>query len=69
LGDLQAFSHHLREEADRRGSDLIFVDAGDQVDGNGFVDADTSGVKGHAARELLKLVGWDLTTPGNHEVR
>ena len=68
IGDLANFKLHLTAEADRRGVDLLFVDSGDQLDGNGFVDADTSGYKGHAARELLAKVGWDLTTPGNHEV-
>lgn len=46
----------------------MLVDSGDIVDGNGFVDADTSGVKGHMARKVLSKVGLDIATAGNHEV-
>lgn len=68
IADLAAFKEHLTSIADSNGQDLIFVDSGDTVDGNGFVDADTSGVKGRMARRLLAQAGWDITTVGNHEV-
>jgi 2',3'-cyclic-nucleotide 2'-phosphodiesterase (5'-nucleotidase family) len=58
----------MQAKADQLGVDLLLVDSGDVVDGNGFVDADNSGFKGHAARELLKLVEYDIATTGNHEV-
>jgi 2',3'-cyclic-nucleotide 2'-phosphodiesterase (5'-nucleotidase family) len=30
----------MKDEAKRRGVDLLLVDTGDRVDGNGLVDAD-----------------------------
>lgn len=68
IADLADFHSHLSRQADELGVDLLFVDSGDTVDGNGFVDADTSGIKGKAARQLLKQVGYDIVTTGNHEV-
>lgn len=68
VGDLQAFRYHLGRIADDRGVDLLFVDSGDTVDGNGFVDADSSGIKGYRAREILKRLEWNITTTGNHEL-
>ena len=68
LGDLISFKAHLERIADERGVDILTVDSGDTLDGNGFVDADTSGVKGRAARELLANVHYDVATTGNHEL-
>lgn len=68
IADVSSFHEHLSKKADELGVDLLLVDSGDTVDGNGFVDADTSGVKGHMARKLLQQVGYDIATPGNHEV-
>lgn len=68
IADVASFHEHLSSKADDLGVDLLFVDSGDTVDGNGFVDADTSGVKGHMARKVLQQVGYDIATPGNHEV-
>lgn len=68
IADVVSFREHLSEKADQLGVDLLMVDSGDTVDGNGFVDADNSGVKGHMARKLLQQVGYDIATPGNHEV-
>ena len=69
IADVAAFHYHLSKHADQLGVDLLLVDSGDIVDGNGFVDADTSGYKGRAARQILKQVDYDLITMGNHEVR
>jgi 2',3'-cyclic-nucleotide 2'-phosphodiesterase (5'-nucleotidase family) len=68
IADVASFHEHLSNKADELGVDLLLVDSGDTVDGNGFVDADTSGVKGHMARRLLQQVGYDVATAGNHEV-
>lgn len=68
IADVASFHEHLSKKADELGVDLLLVDSGDTVDGNGFVDADTSGVKGHMARKLLQQVGYDIATVGNHEV-
>jgi 2',3'-cyclic-nucleotide 2'-phosphodiesterase (5'-nucleotidase family) len=68
IADVASFREHMQAKADQLGVDLLLVDSGDVVDGNGFVDADNSGFKGHAARELLKLVEYDIATTGNHEV-
>lgn len=59
----------LRAAADERGVDLLLVDSGDIVDGNGSVDPDTSGIAGQAARQLLKQIGYGVVTPSNHEMR
>lgn len=68
IADITSFKIHLQEKANQLGVDLLLVDSGDIVDGNGFVDADTSGVKGHMARKVLSQVGIDIATAGNHEV-
>ena len=65
LADFISFSSHLRNISS---GDFLIVDSGDTLDGNGFVDADISGVKGKRARELLKEVGYDVVTMGNHEL-
>ena len=38
-GDYISFAHHLRQRADDDGSDLLVVDTGDRVEGNGLYDA------------------------------
>lgn len=38
--DLYSFVTRMKEEAIKRGVDLLLVDSGDRVDGNGLVDAD-----------------------------
>jgi 2',3'-cyclic-nucleotide 2'-phosphodiesterase (5'-nucleotidase family) len=45
--DLYSFVTRMKAEARRRGVDLLLVDSGDRVDGNGLVDAEPEGhVKG-----------------------
>ena len=62
FGDLYSFVTRVRElDTDR---DVLLVDSGDTVDGNGLVDADP-GVKGHLAREVIAHMPYDLLTVGN----
>ncbi|KAK9898687.1 Metallo-dependent phosphatase [Cystobasidium minutum MCA 4210] len=68
IADVYSFKEHLCNKARELGVDVLLVDSGDTVDGNGFVDADTSGVKGRMARRILGQIGIDIATTGNHEL-
>ncbi|THY06481.1 hypothetical protein D6D01_09895 [Aureobasidium pullulans] len=65
-GDYISFAHHLRQKADEDGSDLLVVDTGDRVEGNGLYDA--SNPKGHYTFDVFKHQKIDIITPGNHEL-
>ncbi|THW50966.1 hypothetical protein D6D21_01618 [Aureobasidium pullulans] len=65
-GDYISFTHHLRQKADEDGSDLLVVDTGDRVEGNGLYDA--SNPKGHYTFDVFKHQKIDIITPGNHEL-
>ncbi|THX79241.1 hypothetical protein D6D05_05028 [Aureobasidium pullulans] len=65
-GDYISFAHHLRQRADEDGSDLLVVDTGDRVEGNGLYDA--SNPKGHYTFDVFKHQKIDIITPGNHEL-
>ncbi|GAA5864272.1 hypothetical protein JCM8547_001314 [Rhodosporidiobolus lusitaniae] len=68
-GDLYSFVQRLKEEARRRGVDLLLVDSGDRVDGNGLVDAEPpEHPKGYAALNIFSSMPYDLVTTGNHEL-
>ncbi|GAA6010992.1 hypothetical protein JCM11491_005900 [Sporobolomyces phaffii] len=68
-GDLYSFVAKLKDEARRRGVDLLLVDSGDRVDGNGLVDAEPSPhPKGYTALSLFSEMPYDLVTTGNHEL-
>ncbi|GAA5876516.1 hypothetical protein JCM16303_003565 [Sporobolomyces ruberrimus] len=68
-GDLYSFVVRLKAEARRRGVDLLLVDSGDRVDGNGLVDAEPSAhPKGYTALSLFAEMPYDLVTTGNHEL-
>ncbi|POY76504.1 calcineurin family phosphoesterase [Rhodotorula taiwanensis] len=66
-GDFYSFTHRMKQEARRRGVDLLLVDSGDRVDGNGLVDADPH-VKGSTALDLFSQIPYDVVTTGNHEL-
>lgn len=53
----------LRDELKRRGADVIIVDSGDYIQGSKEVSA----TKGRNAITMMNVVGYDLTTLGNHE--
>ena len=65
-GDYISFAHHLRERADSDGSDLLLVDTGDRVEGNGLYDA--SDPKGKYALDIVAQQRMDVVTVGNHEL-
>ncbi|GAA5849619.1 hypothetical protein JCM5353_004409 [Sporobolomyces roseus] len=68
-GDLYSFVSRMKDEARRRGVDLLLVDSGDRVDGNGLVDAEPSShPKGYTALSLFAQMPYDLVTTGNHEL-
>ncbi|GAA6039301.1 hypothetical protein JCM8097_003252 [Rhodosporidiobolus ruineniae] len=68
-GDLYSFVSRMKDEARRRGVDLLLVDSGDRVDGNGLVDAEPSEhPKGYTALDIFSQMPYDVVTTGNHEL-
>lgn len=65
-GDYISFSHHLRNEADRQGSDLLLIDTGDRIEGNGLYDASTP--KGLFQYDIYAEQDVDVLCTGNHEL-
>ncbi|KAK5118106.1 hypothetical protein LTR62_004153 [Meristemomyces frigidus] len=65
-GDYISFARHLRQRADDDGADLLLVDTGDRVDGNGLYDA--SDPKGKYTFDILKHQHIHVMTSGNHEL-
>ncbi|KAF3768699.1 hypothetical protein M406DRAFT_273164 [Cryphonectria parasitica EP155] len=65
-GDYVSFAHHMRREADDRGVDLLLVDTGDRVEGNGLYDASTP--KGKHTYDIFKQQDIDIICTGNHEL-
>lgn len=56
----------MREIADSRGQDLLIIDTGDRVEGNGLYDS--SEPKGLYTSEILRQQQIDVLSPGNHEL-
>ncbi|KAF4122875.1 ser Thr protein phosphatase family [Geosmithia morbida] len=65
-GDYISFSHHMRNKADSRGSDLLIIDTGDRVEGNGLYDA--SSPKGLFQYGIYAEQDVDILCTGNHEL-
>lgn len=65
-GDYISFAQHMRKEADERGVDLLLVDTGDRVEGNGLYDA--SSPKGQYTYDIFKEQDVDIICTGNHEL-
>ncbi|KAI9692046.1 MAG: hypothetical protein M1820_009581 [Bogoriella megaspora] len=65
-GDYVSFAQHLRDKADADGTDIIVVDTGDRVEGNGIYDA--SNPKGKYTFDILKQQDIDVICSGNHEL-
>lgn len=65
-GDYVSFAHHMRNKADERGVDLLVVDTGDRVEGNGLYDA--SRPKGQYTYDIFKEQDVDIICTGNHEL-
>lgn len=65
-GDYVSFTHHMRKKADEQGVDLLLVDTGDRVEGNGLYDA--SSPKGQYTYDIFKEQDIDIICTGNHEL-
>ncbi|KAG0158721.1 hypothetical protein PDIDSM_6240 [Penicillium digitatum] len=65
-GDYVSFTTHMREKAEAQGQDLLVIDTGDRVEGNGLYDS--SEPKGIYLSDILQHLHIDLLTSGNHEL-
>ncbi len=65
-GDYISLTQRLKEKADREGKDLLVVDTGDRVEGNGLYDASTP--KGDYTSEIIRQQSIDIICTGNHEL-
>ncbi|KUI54269.1 hypothetical protein VP1G_01534 [Cytospora mali] len=65
-GDYVSFAHHMRARADEQGVDLLLVDTGDRVEGNGLYDA--SQPKGQYTYDIFREQDVDIICTGNHEL-
>ncbi|KAK0628608.1 Metallo-dependent phosphatase-like protein [Bombardia bombarda] len=65
-GDYVSFAEHLRRTADEQGVDLLLVDTGDRVEGNGLYDA--SSPKGQYYYDIYREQHIDILSTGNHEL-
>ncbi|KAI9859091.1 MAG: hypothetical protein M1824_003932 [Vezdaea acicularis] len=65
-GDYVSFAARMKEEADRKGVDVILVDTGDRVEGNGLYDG--SKPKGNYTYDIFKQQEIDVICSGNHEL-
>src|ERR1700710_2514342 len=65
-GDYISFANHIRAKADADGTDLIVIDSGDRIEGNGLYDG--SDPKGKYYYDLFKQQPIDLICTGNHEL-
>ncbi|KAF2843349.1 hypothetical protein M501DRAFT_925158 [Patellaria atrata CBS 101060] len=65
-GDYISFAKHLRDRADLDGSDILLIDTGDRVEGNGLYDA--SEPKGKYTFDIFKEQTIDVICSGNHEL-
>ncbi|KAH7634430.1 Metallo-dependent phosphatase-like protein [Sordaria sp. MPI-SDFR-AT-0083] len=65
-GDYISFAEHLQKEADEQGVDLLLVDTGDRVEGNGLYDA--SNPKGKYYFDIYREQDVDIICTGNHEL-
>lgn len=65
-GDYVSFAEHLHRKADNDGTDLLLIDTGDRIEGNGLYDA--SEPKGKYTFDIIKQQNIDLICIGNHEL-
>ncbi|PNY25991.1 Uncharacterized protein TCAP_04074 [Tolypocladium capitatum] len=65
-GDYISFSQHMRKRADDNGADLLLVDTGDRIEGNGLYDA--SAPKGLFQYDIYAEQHVDIVCIGNHEL-
>lgn len=65
-GDYISFSQHMKKRADDTGTDILLVDTGDRVEGNGLYDA--SSPKGLFYYDIWAEQQVDIICTGNHEL-
>ncbi|RMZ78784.1 hypothetical protein DV738_g3616, partial [Chaetothyriales sp. CBS 135597] len=65
-GDYVDFASQLRKRLESEGKDLLVIDTGDRIEGNGLSDA--SDPKGKFTYQLLQEQHIDLLCLGNHEL-
>jgi hypothetical protein len=65
-GDYISFAKRMRQKADEIGVDLLLVDTGDRIEGNGLYDASTP--KGRFTYDIFKEQDIDVICTGNHEL-
>lgn len=61
-----SFTTRVREKVEAQGQDLLVIDTGDRVEGNGLYDS--SEPKGIYLSDILRHQHIDLLTSGNHEL-
>jgi 2',3'-cyclic-nucleotide 2'-phosphodiesterase (5'-nucleotidase family) len=65
-GDYISFADHMRKKADEKGVDLLLIDTGDRIEGNGLYDA--SDPKGKYTYDIFREQSIDVICTGNHEL-
>jgi len=65
-GDYVDFAHRLREKLEAEGKDLLIIDTGDRIEGNGLYDA--SEPKGLFTFDIFRAQHMDIICSGNHEL-
>ncbi|OJJ70260.1 hypothetical protein ASPBRDRAFT_156939 [Aspergillus brasiliensis CBS 101740] len=65
-GDFVSFVKHMRDKADQLKVDLLVVDTGDLVTGNGLSDLTTP--EGQVSNKLFRTLDYDLLTIGNNDL-
>ena len=65
-GDYISFAERMHEKADETGVDLLLIDTGDRIEGNGLYDA--SSPKGRYDYDIFKEQDIDVICTGNHEL-
>lgn len=65
-GDYVDFADRLREKLEAEGRDLLIVDTGDRIEGNGLYDA--SEPKGLFTFDIFREQHMDVICSGNHEL-
>ncbi|KAK2788377.1 hypothetical protein FQN52_006701 [Onygenales sp. PD_12] len=65
-GDYISFASHIREKVEADGGDLLLIDTGDRIEGNGLYDS--SNPKGLYTADIFKQQRIDVIASGNHEL-
>ncbi|ORY67412.1 calcineurin-like phosphoesterase [Pseudomassariella vexata] len=65
-GDYVSFAEHMKKKADDQGVDLLLIDTGDRIEGNGLYDA--SDPKGKYTYDIFSEQSIDVICTGNHEL-